>query len=345
MRRIRKVGIVVALGMTVLPAVPLAAADGDPLYVTAMEVSLGAPDRWDYLTFDTTSQRVYVSHGDRITVVDGRSGALIGDVLGIPGGTHGIAISNASGKGYTDDGRAGAVEVFDLKSLKVLQSVAGRPDADGMVIDPVSGNLFVSNGESNDVSVIDPKNNRIVSSIAAGGKLEFIVADGKGGIFVNGEEKEEIVRLNARDNKVAAHWPLTNCRSPHGLAIDTKTRRLFVSCTNSMLVVVSADDGHEVAHLQIGRGSDGVAFDPVRKRIFSSNGADGTISVVNEVDADHYSTLGNIKTGATARTMTIDPVSGRLYVAMGEVDSTSPAGGRPKVRAGSLKLLFLDSVH
>jgi len=327
---------------TLLPAALLAASAGVANYSIARTVALGSPDRWDYLTFDPGSRRVYISHGDRLTVVDGRSGEVIGEVTGFPGGTHGIAVSPANAKGYTDDGEAGTIGVFDLQSLKLLRSIPGRPDADGIVLDPKSGHVFVSNGESHDVSVIDPKTDRSLGIIDAGGKVEFLVADGKGKLYINGEQKEEIVRIDTLSNKVDAHWPMTDCRSPHGLAMDTRTHRLFVGCTNSMLVVVSAHDGHEVAHLPIGSGSDAVAFDPGRMRIFSSNGRDGTITVLREIDADHFSPLGDIQTGVTARTMTIDPGTGRLYVAMGDVEAPTSQGGRPKVKSGSLKLLFLD---
>ena len=336
--------LTLAFGALYASTILMAAGVDTPIYTVAKSTVLGSPDRWDLLTFDGTSHRVYVSHGDRLTVVDGRSGEVLGQVTGFPGGTHGIAVSTANGKGYTDDGQAGTVGAFDLKTLKVLRSIPGRPDADAIALDPRSGHVFVSNGESNDVSVIDPKTDRNLGNIDAGGKLELLVADGKGKVYVNGEQKEEIVRIDTLSDKVDAHWPMTDCRSPHGLAMDVRTRRLFVSCTNSMLVVVSADDGHEVAHLPIGLGSDGVAFDPVRMRIFSSNGRDGTITMLREIDADHFASLGDIRTGATARTMTVDPVTGRLYVALGEVDSAAAQGGRPKVKSGSLTLLFLDPV-
>ncbi len=339
-----RLGCLLALAAVLSPETLTAASAGESQYAVVTTVAMGSPERWDYLTYDTDSHRIYLAHGDRLTVVDGRTGKVIGEVLGIPGGTHGIAISGATGKGFTDDGEAGTVVEFDLKTLKLLRSIAGRPDADGIALDSRSGHLFVSNGESNDVSVIDPKTDQNLGNVAGGGKLEFIVADGQGKVFVNGEEKGEIVRIDASANKVDARWPVTGCRSPHGLAISKESHRLFVSCINNTLVVVSSEDGHEVAHLPIGSGSDAVAFDPLRKRIFSSNGRDGTITVLHEVDPDHYQPLGDIKTGATARTMTIDPVSGRLYVAIGEIDASVPTTGRPRIKSGSLKLLFLDPI-
>lgn len=335
----------IALLVVLMPTTVRAADTTVATYTVTKSVSLGSPDRWDYITVDPATQRVYVSHGDRVTVVDGNNGGLIGQVTGFPGGTHGIAISTVTGKGYSDDGEAGTIGAFDLKTLKITQSIAGRPDADGIVLDAASGHVFISNGESKDVSVVDPKTDRNIGTISTGGKVEFEATDGKGKLYVNGEEKEEVVRIDTRSNKVDAHWPLTNCRSPHGLAMDVTTRRLFVGCTNEMLVVVSADDGREIAHLPIGKGSDAVVFDPVRKRVFSSNGRDGTITVLGETDSDHFVSLGNVTTGVTARTMAINPLSGRLYVAVADVEPGTTAGaGRPKVAAGSLKLLFLDPV-
>ena len=181
--------IVPLLALTVLTAT-VACAQGLPAYHISKTVPLGVPDRWDYVVYDRASHRVYVSHGDRVTVVDGRSGALIGQVEGFAGGTHGIAIVTASGRGYTDDGRAGEAGSFDLATLKVQQRIKAAPDADAVTFDPASGHVFVVNGDPGTLTVIDPKADRAVATVETGGKLEYAVADGKGKLFVNGEEKE-----------------------------------------------------------------------------------------------------------------------------------------------------------
>jgi YVTN family beta-propeller protein len=319
-----------------------AAAQAAPNYRVTRTVPLNAPDRWDYVVFDPGSSRVFVAHGDRVTVVDGHDGTVVGQIEGFPGGTHGIAISSATGQGYTDDGRAGMAGAFDLKTLKTGKMIKAEEDADAIAFDPTSGHVFVINGDSAKVTVIDPKTNTAIATIDGGGKLEFAVAGGNGKLYVNGADKKEIVRIDTRTNQVDAHWSVANCTSPHGLAIDPATHRLFSSCVNSVLVVVNTDDGSTVATLPIGRGTDAAAFDPKRKLIFSSNGIDGTLSVIQEKDANTFVSVGTIKTAVTARTMSLDPKTGRLYLAAADLDPQSPTNGRPRPVPGSLKLLFLD---
>jgi len=321
-----------------------------PAYHVAKTVALGAPDRWDYLVYDSNSGRLYVSHGDRLTVLDGTSGAILGNVEGITGGTHGIGISAATGKGYTVDGAAGVAVAFDLKTLKTGAHIKADSDADGIAFDPVSGHVFVVDGEPGKLTVIDPKTDAAIATIDLGGKLEYPVADNSGKIYVNGEANKEIVRVDTANNKVEAHWPIPGCTSPHGLAIDTTAHRLFASCLNAVMTIVNADNGAVVATLPIGQGTDGAAFDPKRKLIFSSNN-DGTLSVIGEVDPQTFRSLGSIPTAVTGKNMTINPATGRLYVAVADIDPKAPlpAGangraGRPRPLPGSLKILFLDPV-
>lgn len=322
-----------------------------PAYHVTNTVALGAPDRWDYLVYDQPSHRLYVSHGDRITVLDGKDGKVIGDVEGMPGGTHGIGIVTALGKGYTDDGKAGEAVTFDLKSLKTGKRIKAESDADGIAYDPASGHIFVVDGDSKVLTVIDPKTDSAIATIAGSGGLEYAVSGNNGKLYVNGAELKEIVRVDTTTNQVDAHWSIPGCTSPHGLAIDTKSQRLFVSCVNSVLTVVNARDGTVVATLPIGAGTDGAAFDPVRKLVFSSN-FDGTVSVIREMSPDKYQALDSIKTQITGKNMTIDPVSGRLYVTVADIDPNAPVPpgangrpGRPKPLPGSLKVLFLDPAH
>lgn len=327
----------------------LAAESATPAYKQVNAVAVGAPDRWDYLTFDPSTNRLYLSHGDRVDVLDGTTGAVLGSVKGMPGGTHGIGIVNAVGKGYTDDGKAGEAVAFDLKSFKVLSHIKAEDDADGIAVDPKSGHVFVVDGDSAVLTVIDPKTDKVVATVKGGGGLEFAVADGAGHVYVNGADKREMVQIDTATNAVTAHWPIPKCESPHGLAMDTASRRLFVSCVNKVLTVVNADSGAVVATLPIGAGTDGAAFDPKRKLIFSANGGDGTISVIRENSPDSFTPVGDIKTAITGRTMTINPNTGRLYLAVAAIDASAPVPsgpngrpGRPKPLPGSLKVLFLD---
>jgi YVTN family beta-propeller protein len=320
-----------------------------PSYHVTKTVALGAPDRWDYIVYDSNMHRVYVSHGDRVTVVDGNNGTILGQIQGaMPGGTHGIGISTATGKGYTDDGQAGVAVPFDLKTLKVGAPVKAEKDADGIAFDPTSGHVFVVDGDSEKLTVVDPKTDSVVATIDGGGGLEYAVAGGNGKVYVNGAEKKEILRIDTATNKVDAHWPIPDCTSPHGLAVDPNGHRLFSTCLNSVMMVLNTDTGAVVAKMPIGAGTDGAAFDPKRKLAFSSNN-DGTISVIQEKDAQTFVGLGSIKTQVTGKNMGIDPDTGRLFVAVADIDPKAPvpAGpngrpGRPRPLPGTLKLLFLD---
>jgi DNA-binding beta-propeller fold protein YncE len=325
---------------------PQAFAQSTPLYTVTKTVALGAPDRWDFVVFDAASHKVFVAHGDRVTVVDGRTGRIIGNVEGLPGGTHGIAIVPGTKRGYTADGRAGTAASFDLKTLKPIKTIKAEADADAVVFDPTSGHVFVVDGDPGKLTVIDPKSDSSVATIDAGGKLESAVAGGNGKLYVNGEEKNEIVRVDTATNQVDAHWPIPNCTSPHGLAIDPAAHRLFSSCENNVLVVVDADTGATIATLPIGTRSDAAAFDPKRKLIFSSNG-DGTLSVIAERDANTFVTVASVATMQSARTMAVDPVSGRLYLVAADMTINPSADlsdlrHRYVVTPGSAKLLFLD---
>lgn len=327
-----------------------AAATG---YKLVKSVTLGAPDRWDYVVYDSPSHRVYVAHGDRVAVVDGHDGKIVGEVIGLDGGSHGIAISHSTGRGYSDDGQAGQAASFDLKSLKIIKRLKAQDDADAITIDPESGHVFVVDGDPGTLTVIDPRSDEVVATVSAGSKLEYAVAGDHGKVYVNGVAKQQIFRVDTKTNLVDATWPIPDCAAPHGLAIDISGHRLFSSCLNGKLVVVNTDTGAVVATLPIGRGTDAAAFDSVRKLIFSSNGIDGTISVIHEVNPDTFVPAGTIKTQASARTMSVDSRSGRLYVAATDVDTKAVeaappvAGSGPQRRRvplipGSLKLLFFD---
>jgi len=317
-----------------------------PKYQISKVVLLGPPDRWDYVVFDPESHRVYVAHGDRVTVVDGLGGAIIGDIDGMPGGTHGVAISHATGKGYTDDGKAGVAVEFDLQTLKVVKRIRAESDADGIVFDPTSGHIFVIDGDSGKLTVIDPKTDEVVATIDGGGGLEFGDSGDNGKLYVDGTEKNEIVRVDTAKNVADAHWPMPTCVRPHGLAIDRVHHRLFATCSNKVMVVMNTDNGAVSATLPIGQGSDFAVFDPERGLAFSSN-RDGTLSVIAEMSPENFVALFAIPTQLGARTMAIDPKSGRIYLVTAEMtvnESAAPADARHRysIKPDSVRLLFLD---
>jgi hypothetical protein len=321
-------------------------SEGKPLYTITRSVPIGVPDHWDLLSFDAESHRVYIAHGDRVTVVDGRSGDLIGNVEGLPGGTHGVGVVPGSGRGYTDDGQAGVAASFDLKALKLLKTIKAEADADAIVFDPASGHVFVVDGDPGKITVLDPKTDTVITTLDGGAKLEIGTADGAGKVYINGEEKREVLRVDTRTNTIDARWPIPSCESPHGIAIDARSHRIFSSCENDLMVVIDADNGRQVAALPIGAHTDGAAFDPFTRRAFSSNG-DGTLSVIGEKSPNSFVSLGSVPTMLGARTMTLDPKTGRLYLVAADVkinESADPKDFRHRysVVPGTAKLLFLD---
>ena len=332
---------VILAGSAVASGVSAQAVDA-PVYTLVKSLPLGAPDRWDYVVVDRPSGRVFVAHGDRVAVVDGRAGTLMGEVTGVVGGTHGTGVSTATGQGFTDDGRAGVAVAFDLKTLKITKSIPADKDADAIVTDKATGHVFVIEGDPGAITVIDPRTDAVVATIKAGEKMEYGAADDHGLVYVAGNEKRDLLRIDARTNAVTARWPTPDCTSPHGLAYDAAGRRLFMGCVNSKLMVVDAASGRVVTELAIGRGSDAVAFDPKRKRVFSSNGLDGTITVYQQRTPDTYEALAPVTTAVSGRTMDVDPATGRLFVAAAQTDPPATTGGRPRPRPGTLSLMMFD---
>ncbi|HEY5049220.1 MAG TPA: YncE family protein [Rhizomicrobium sp.] len=319
------------------------------IYQLVKTIPLGIGERWDYVTYDPAADRVYVAHGDHVTVVDAAKGAVVGEIGTFPGGTHGIGISTEDKLGYTDDGKAGMVAVFDPSSLKVVKRIVAAPDADGIVFDHASRHIFVVDGDSGVVTVIDPRTDSGIGTITIGAGLEAAVADDKGKLFVDGAENHDIVAIDTHTNAVLAHFPMPGCVRPHGIAVDAQSHRVFATCSNKVMVAVDTDNGANVATIPIGASSDGAAFDPKRNLILSPNG-EGTLTVIQEKDANHFVPLGDVPTARGARTIAIDPATGRLFLPTADVAKSEPPttpGGRPHVTytPGSMKLLVFAPVH
>lgn len=286
---------------------------------------IGGEGGWDYLALDPAAKHLYVSRSDRVVVLDVGTGKQAGEIDGLSG-VHGIALADDLHRGFISNGRANTVTVFDPATLKTQQTIAvngGNPDA--ILYDPYSKRVFTFNGHSKDASVIDAASGKLLGTIALPGKPEFAVSDGKGHVYDNIEDKGELVEIDPKAMKVTHTWPLKNCEDPSGLAMDIAHRRLFSVCQNNNMAVTDADSGKPVASVPIGQGPDAAAFDPRRQLVFSSNGESGTLTVVREDSADHYSVLANVPTQRSARTMALNP-GGDIYL------SAAQFGPRPKPR-------------
>jgi len=321
------------------------AADAPGLYRVTKSISLGAPERWDYLSFDPVSNRIFVAHGDRIDVIDLSSDKVVGNVA--VDGANGAAIVPAIGKGYAGSRGGKSVLVFDLNTFKVVKTLPAAEDTDAIVYDPVSRRVFLMQGDPHSMTVIDTTADSVVTTIHLSGQPEFAAVDGAGKLFVNIEDKREIQRVDTKTGKVDATWPIPACDSPHGLAIDNESHRLFTSCVNSKLLVVNATNGAIVSTLPIGKYTDAAAYDGRMKRVFSSNG-DGTLSVIQQESADQYKSLGEVATQVGARTMALDAKSGRIFLVTGDYSEVDPNAKdlrkRYAVKPGSTRMLLLDAV-
>ncbi len=322
-----------------------ACAQGNGYHIVDSLV-LGGEGAWDYLTVEPSSNRLFVSRGVRVQVVDLETNSLAGELPNTPG-VHGIATAASLGKGFTSNGRDSSVGVFELKSLTPDATIhIGARNPDAILYDSFTRRVFTFNGGSGNATAIDAENNTVIGAVALGGKPEFAVTDGEGTIFVNIEDKSEMVAIDARSLKVMKRWSLAPGEEPSGLAIDRQHRRLFSGCRNRTLVISDAAAGKVLGTVPIGGGVDAVAFDPDSKLVFSSNG-EGTITVIREESPSKFTVVANAITRRGARTMALDESTHRLYTVTAKFGPPPPATAerphpRPTIEPGSVTLYTLS---
>jgi len=273
---------------------------------------LGGEGGWDYLTMDPVSRHLFISRATHVLVLDADSGKLLGDIPDTPG-VHGIALAPGLGRGFISNGREGTVTVFDLNTLKVTGKIKVGENPDAILFDVASKRVFTFNGRSHDASAIDAARGEVVGTIKLDGKPEFAVSDEKGEVFVNIEDKSELVALDPQTLAVKSRWPLAPCQEPSGLAIDRKSRRLFSGCDNKLMAVVDADSGKVISTAPIGEGVDANGFDPDTGLAFASCG-EGVLTIVHEDSPNKFSVLDNVATQRGARTMALDPKTHNVFL-------------------------------
>ena len=268
-------------------------------------IVVGGTEGWDYVTMDSASRRLYIGRDNHIDVVDVDAGTVVGKVDGLSH-THGMVLAPEFGRGYTSDGDADTSTVVDLKSLKKIGTVKTGKDPDSFVYDEITKRVFIMNSAGNDVTVINAADGTLAGTIALEGQPEAAVVDGKGKIFVNLTDKDQIVEFDGKTLKVLHRWPLAPGVGPSGLAIDQKNRRLFSVCDNQKLVVMDADTGKVIATPGVGAGTDASLFDPETGNAFASAGGSATLTVVHEDSPDRFHVVDNVQTQSGARTMALD---------------------------------------
>lgn len=321
------------------------ATDG---YRIVQKINLQGDGGWDYLIADDASDRLYVSHGSVVNVVDlktGKSAATITDVKGV----HGIALANDSGKGFISNGADNNVTVFDTRDFKTIEKVpvtGQNPDA--ILYEPYTKSIITWNGRSSNATVIDSRTDKVIQTITLAGKPEAAVSDGKGKVFVNIEDKSEVSVINVKTWKVEQSWSISPGEGPTGLALDNVNHRLF-SATDKLMVILDAETGKVITTVPTGDGVDGAGFDPGLKRAYSSCG-EGLLTVVKEESPDTYKVLANVPTQPGARTISVSPKTHRIYLSAAEYGPTpektaNNPGPRPAVKPGTFAVLVLEPLY
>ena len=325
--------------LALLAALPIGATPAAaPNYHVLQKVVLGGAGGWDYLMVDPVARRVYISRSSHVMLVDADTYKVVGDIPNT-NGVHGIAVASVLGRGFTSNGRDNTVTIFDLKTLKTLGTVPVGTGPDAILYEPKTQRVFTFNGGSDDATVLDAKTGKVLGTIALGGRPEFAVADGTGMIYNNIEDKSEIAAIDAKTLTITKRWPLAPAESPSGIAMDTKTRRLFSTCDGGKMVISDADAGRAVNTAPIGNGPDAAEFDPGTGLAFSSNGQDGTLTTILPVVKHPQIVNGamslntdiptqSVKTQAGARTMALDTKTHRVLLVTATPDAANPGEGR-----------------
>jgi DNA-binding beta-propeller fold protein YncE len=319
-----------ARALVIVLAVATAVAAAGPGYHVIKTYRLGGEGGWDYLTLDSASRHLYISHATRVEVIDADSGKAVGEIADTPG-VHGVALDTAAGRGFVSNGREGTVSIFDMRTLKTLNKVKVGDNPDAILYDPASKRVFTFNGRSHDATALDAAKGEVVGTIKLDGKPEFAVSDGKGGVFVNIEDKSELVSFDPYKLVVKARWPLAPCEEPSGLAMDHKNRRLFSGC-DKLMAIVDADSGKVVSTLPICDGVDATAYDDETHLAFASC-HDGKMTVIREESPDEFSVAETVTTQEGARTMALDPKTHNVFTVTAKFGPPpAPTADRPHPR-------------
>ena len=319
-----------------------AQAAGPSGYRVVKTIPIGGEGRWDYCVVDNAARRVYVSHGTHVVVLDADSGAVVGDIPNTLG-VHGIALAQDLGRGFITAGRANTLVIFDMKTLKPIATVkSGGVNPDAVYYDAGTKRVFAFNGRSGTAVVIDGADGKAVGMIPVNGKPEFAAGDDNGHVFVNIEDKSQLLEIDAKKLSILHRWPMPGCKEPSGLAFDQKNRRLFAVCGNKKMMVVNADTGKVVATPEIGDDPDAAGFDPETQLVFSSNGESGDLTVIHEDSPDKYTVLENVPTKKYARTMAIDYKTHNIFLPIAEFEPVEPKGDEePAMKPNSFGVLLV----
>jgi DNA-binding beta-propeller fold protein YncE len=311
-----------------------------PQYHIIKKIEMGGIGFWDYLTVDNSARRLYVSHGTQVVVVDLETDKVAGNITDTPG-VHGIALVPDLNRGFISCGQSNSTIIFDLKSLKFLGQVKTGSNPDNILYDPSSKQVFTFNGRSSDATVFDAATGAIKGTIPLGGKPEAAKLDGKGKIYVNIEDLNEVVEIDIQKLAISRHFSINPGEEPTGMAIDMDHHRIFTACGNEILVVLDYETGKVTATVPIGAGCDGVSFDSETGFIFCANGEDGTLTVIKESSSAKFEVVQTVATQRGARTITIDPKTHNVLLPVGKFGPSGGAAQQPGNTKDSFVVLVI----
>jgi YVTN family beta-propeller protein len=304
----KKTPALVICGMLSLAVSAFAAVN----YQLLKKVSVPGAGGWDYVTVDGAGRRIYISHSSQVDVLDADTFAQLGTIPNTPG-VHGVAVASEAGRGYISAGKVDSAIAFDLKTLEPLGEIKVGKKPDAIIYEPATKRIYVMNGDSDSITALNAADGSVAGTIELGGGPEFAVSDGKGNVYVNLEEKNETLHIDANTLKVKDHFPLAPCATPTALAFDIANRRLFVGCRSKLLAVLNADTGKIVATAAIGERVDAASFDSATKLVFLSTG-DGKVFAFHQDSPDQYSLAQEIVTKTGAKTFGYDPKTQNVIV-------------------------------
>ena len=304
-------------------------------YHVIKKIPIPGDGGWDYVAADSEGRRLYVSHDTEIVVLDLDSGAIIGKIAAGEK-THGAAIARELGRGFISASDPGSVTIFDLKTLATIGKVRVGDDPNGIIYDRKTQRIFTADRGSKRITAIDAKTGTIAGTIEnLGGRTEHLASDEAGHVFLNMQDRNTTLKLDARELKVMETWPLTSCELPSSMDIDRAHQRIFIGCRGGTMAVVDVTTGKVVNTQPIGGGVDAAEFDPATGLVYFSTGAgDGAVSIFHEDSPDKYVLVENVKTQPGARTMALDHKTGKVYVAVAGLGPRPDAEpGKPQPRA------------
>lgn len=313
-------------------------ARGAGPYRLLKEIPVGGDGGWDYLSIDSSARRLYVTHADKVVVIDIAKDEVVGEIADTPG-VHGFALAPKLHRGFSSNGREAKVSIVDLETLKTVAKVSTGEMPDAILYEPRHSEVYAFNGRGKSATVFDASSGKVTTTIPLPGRPEFAASDPDAGVvYCNIEDKGQVAVIDTDKHEVINFWPIAPGESCSGMALDQENHRLFIGCGNKMMIMLDSTNGNIVAQVPIGQGVDANAFDLGTQLAFSSCG-EGNVTVAHEDAPNRLTVVQTLTTEPRARTMALDPVTHRIYLASARFGSASDTNGRPPLLPGTFKIL------